>query len=74
MKKEVSHKQALELMAKLQANTDWNELDADMIRQIIMDPIPFGREFTRFLQNGGQTIGGESRIISIDRTAPFNPS
>ena len=51
---QVSREQSLELMAKLGTNTDWFQLVSEVIQRIIKDPTSSGREFTRFLANGGQ--------------------
>lgn len=47
----VSREQALEVMAKLATNADWDELDSVVVQEIIMDPVDSGHEFTRFLAN-----------------------
>ena len=72
----VSREQSLEVMAKLGTNTDWSQLDSEVIQQIIKDPTGSGREFTRFLANGGRVTivstdgitapeGGKIHIVSV---------
>ena len=58
---QVSREQSLELMAKLGTNTDWSQLDSEVIQRIIDDPTGSGRGFTRFLANGGRVM-----IMSTD--------
>lgn len=74
---QVSREQALEVMAKAGIGVDWEQLDSEMIKAIIKDPVSLGREQTRFLANrakvqvvhtGGGIIppkGGNVLVVSI---------
>ena len=73
---QVSREQSLEVMAKLGTNTDWSQLDSEVMQRIIKDPTGSGREFTRFLANGGRVTivstdgitapkGGKIHIVSV---------
>lgn len=65
--KEVSRDQGFQLMAVLQCNADWSQVPTEVVQQIIDDPTGSGREFTKFLLNGGQVQAGLSvwKTISI---------
>lgn len=68
--------QSHQVVATLVTNTAWEEIDfegAGLQNLVIRNPKEAGRQFTAFLKNGGRIIVGEPRIISIDRTAPFDP-
>lgn len=41
---------------------------------IIRDPVRAAQQFTAFLNNGAQLIIGEPKIITIDRSEPFDPA
>ena len=67
--------QSHQVVATLVTNTAWEEIDfeeAGLQNLVIRNPKEAGRQFTAFLKNGGRVIVGEPRIISIDRTAPFD--
>lgn len=68
----ISREQALEVMAKLGTNTDWSQLDSEVIQRIIKDPTGSGREFTRFLANGGRITTTMYHLIDCDAD-PFVP-
>src|SRR3989344_2479392 len=73
----ISRDQSHSVMATLATNTNWDEIDFDRSQLqdlIIRNPIEAGKQFTAFLNNGGRLIVGESRMIKIDRSKPFNPA
>lgn len=55
----VSREQSHELIAKLQTNTNWSVISADLAQRIIMDPKGLGGEFTQFLLNGARVQIGD---------------
>lgn len=62
------------IMATLSTNVDWSVLDGDFLQErIIRNPKEAGRQFTAFLQNGARVVIGEPKIISVDRSQPFDP-
>lgn len=78
---QVSREQALEVMAKAGTGVDWSQLDSEMIKAVINDPISLGREQTRFLANRGRVqiaaTGGiippqGGRVLVV--TVPVNKS
>lgn len=50
----VSLKQSQEVQAKVGINCLWDEVAIDQAQEAVRDPIRLGREYTRFLQNGGR--------------------
>lgn len=60
----VSLKQSKAVAAALDINACWEEVPASAAQMIIEDPITAGREYTRFLQNGGRMI-----IVTTDGIA-----
>lgn len=50
----VSLKQSQEVQAKVGTNCSWDEVAIDQAQEAVRDPIRLGREYTRFLQNGGR--------------------
>ncbi len=64
------------VMAILGTNVDWDSIDFEesgLQDLVIRDSIEAGKQFTSFLKNGARVIVGEPKIISIDRSEPFNP-
>ena len=59
-------------IAALTANTDWDALSTKMLQQIVDNPKEAGKQFTAFLKNGGKVIVDGPKVISIDRTIPFD--
>ena len=54
-----------EVMAKAGTNCHWGEVGSEQAQEAVKDPIRFGAEFTRFLQNSGRVI-----VISTDGIVP----
>lgn len=50
----VSLKQSQEVQAKVGINCAWDEVAIEQAQEAVRDPIRLGREYTRFLQNGGR--------------------
>jgi hypothetical protein len=74
MSKSVSIDQSHSVIQALANNVDWSVLDGDMLQeQIIKNPKEAGKQFTAFLKNGGKVIVDSPRVISIDRSIPFDP-
>ncbi len=74
MSKSVSIDQSHSVIQALANNVDWSVLDGDMLQeQIIKNPKEAGKQFTLFLKNGGKVIVDSPRVISIDRSIPFDP-
>ena len=82
--KMVSPEQQHEVQAKAGTNCVWREVTTEQAQEAVRDPIRFGREYTRFLQNGGRvtvmvTDGiipppeGMGRILSVpvDESRPW---
>jgi len=75
MSKSVSIDQSHSVIQALANNLDWSILDGDMLQeQIIKNPKEAGKQFTLFLKNGGKVIVDSPRVISIDRSIPFDPT
>lgn len=75
MSKSVSIDQSHSVIQALANNVDWSVLDGDMLQeQIIKNPKEAGKQFTAFLKNGGKVIVDSPRVISIDRSMPFDPT
>ena len=60
------------VMAALTANTDWDALSTKMLQKIIDNPKEAGKQFAAFLKMGGKVIVDGPKVISIDRTKPFD--
>lgn len=73
-----------EVMAKAGTNCRWNEVGSEQAQEAVKDPIRFGFEFTRFLQNSGRVTvvttdgiipppGGMIHILSVpvDESRPW---
>jgi len=74
MSKSVSIDQSHSVIQALANNVDWSVLDGDMLQeQIIKNQKEAGKQFTLFLKNGGKVIVDSPRVISIDRSIPFDP-
>lgn len=74
MSKSVSIDQSHSVIQALANNVDWSVLDGYMLQeQIIKNPKEAGKQFTAFLKNGGKVIVDSPRVISIDRSIPFDP-
>jgi ethanolamine utilization protein EutQ (cupin superfamily) len=69
-----STKQTHAVIAALTAETNWDVLNSQMLQKIIEDPKTAGAQFTAFLKMGGKVIVDGPRVISIDRTEPFDPA
>jgi hypothetical protein len=75
MSKSISIDQSHSVIQALANNVDWSILDGDMLQeQIIKNPKEAGKQFTAFLKNGGKVIVDSPRVISIDRSIPFDPT
>ena len=64
-------------MAALATNTDWTKVrfeGANLQERIIRDPTEAAKQFVAFLNNGGNLIIGEPKVILIDRSEPFDPA
>ncbi len=74
MSKSVSIDQSHSVIQALANNVDWSVLDGDMLQeQVIKNQKEAGKQFTLFLKNGGKVIVDSPRVISIDRSIPFDP-
>ncbi len=58
----------------LATNVNWDVLDHTILQKIVDDPKEAGKQFTAFLKNGGKFIVDSPRVISIDRSIPFDPT
>jgi len=56
----------------LATNVNWDVLDHTILQKIVDDPKEAGKQFTAFLKNGGKIIVDSPRVISIDRSIPFD--
>jgi hypothetical protein len=75
MSKSVSIDQSHSVIQALANNVDWSVLDGDMLQeQVIKNQKEAGKQFTLFLKNGGKVIVDSPRVISIDRSIPFDPT
>lgn len=75
MSKSVSIDQSHSVIQALANNVDWSVLDGDMLQEkIIKNQKEVGKQFTLFLKNGGKVIVDSPRVISIDRSIPFDPT
>jgi hypothetical protein len=74
MGKSVSIDQSHSVIQALANNVDWRVLDGDKLQGIVVNPKEAGRQFTAFLKNGGKVIVDGPKVISIDRSKPFNPT
>ncbi len=63
---------ALRLMGVLNNNVDLSKVPDSTVEWALQHPKEAGAQFTAFLKNGGRVIVGESKIITIDRTTPFD--
>lgn len=64
-------------MAALATNTDWTKVrfeGANLQERIIRNPTEAAKQFVAFLNNGGNLIIGEPKVILIDRSEPFDPA
>ncbi len=74
MGKSVTIDQSHSVIAILATNVEWETLDVDILqKEIINKPREAGKQFTAFLKNGAKLIIGESKIVKIDRSKPFDP-
>lgn len=74
MSKSVSIDQSHSVIQALANNVDWSVLDGDVLqKEVIKNQIEAGKQFTAFLKNGGKVIVDSPRVISIDRSIPFDP-
>lgn len=75
MSKSVSIDQSHSVIQALANNVDWSVLDGDMLQeQIIKNQKEAGKQFTAFLKNGWKVMVDSPRVISIDRSIPFDPT
>jgi hypothetical protein len=74
--KAVSRDQSHEVIGRVMRNTDWGQLDGDVLQQrvIEMPEQEFGRRFTQFLKNGASFVMKGPVSLVVDRTKPFNPA
>lgn len=47
-------------------NVDWEALDSSVLQKIVDNPARAGKEFTAFLKNRGDSIGGESKTSKLN--------
>lgn len=74
---QINRDQSHAIMAALATNTNWDSIDfegAGLQDRVMRNAEEAGRQFTTFLRNGARVIVGEPRIISINRSTPFNPA
>ena len=69
-----STRQTHAVIAALTANTNWDVLNSQMLQTIVDNPKEAGEQFTAFLKMGGKVIVDGPRVITIDRTEPFDPA
>ncbi|HEY9583636.1 MAG TPA: hypothetical protein VJI66_01570 [Candidatus Paceibacterota bacterium] len=72
-----STEQSHQIMAAFAINTDWTKVRFDAARlqdRIIRDPVGASKQFLAFLNNGAELVIGEPKIITVDRSQPFNPA
>lgn len=74
MNKPVSIAQSHAVVQALANNVDWPSLNSEVLQGIVKNPKESGKQFTKFLKNGGRVIIGKPTIIPIDRDIPFNPA
>lgn len=74
MSKAISSGQARSLIGSFTVDTPWDNISVDIQPFIELTPAERGERFAAFVRNQCQLIVGESKIISIDRTVPFNPA
>jgi len=63
-------------MAALSTNVDWAKVrfeGSNLQELLIRDPARAAEQFTAFLNNGAKLIIGEPKVITIDRSQPFDP-
>lgn len=74
--KETTPGQIPEVASRIVRDVDWSLIDGDGLQQEVINlkPEDFGDRFTAFLKNGARFIVGESHILPIDRSKPFNPA
>ena len=72
--KAVSRDQSHEVIGRVMRNTNWSELDGDILQQgvIGMSEQEFGRRFTQFLKNGANFVMKGPGALIVDRTKPFD--
>ena len=74
MGKSISIDQSHSIIQALANNVDWSVLDGSLLqREIVNNATEAGKQFTAFLKNGGKVIIDGPKIISIDRSIPFDP-
>ena len=69
--------QSHQIMAALATNVNWAKVrfeGANLQELLIRDPSRAAEQFTAFLNNGAKLIIGEPKIITIERSKPFDPS
>lgn len=66
MGKPITIGQSHAIAAALLANVNWELLDGDLLqRQVVDVPAKAGKEFTRFLMNGGRMPVGDLKIATL---------
>jgi hypothetical protein len=64
-------------MATLATNVDWTKVQferANLQEQLIRNSVEAAKQFTDFLNNGARLPFVEPRILTIDRSKPFDPN
>ena len=62
------------MFGTLQSNVCIESVPDSTAEWVFQHPTEAGAQFTLFLKNGAQVLIGEPKIITIDRTTPFNPA
>ncbi len=74
---QITADQSQQIMALLSTNVDWSKIDfeaLDLQNSVVLKATEAGQQFEAFLKNRCRLIVGEPKVITIDRTAPFNPA
>ncbi len=64
---------ASRLMGVLNNNVDFGQVPDTTVDWVLHNPVEAGQQFTAFLKKGARVIVGEPKVITIDRSTPFNP-
>ena len=68
----ISIDQSHSVIQTLANNVDWRVMDSDILQKIINNPREAGKQFTRFLKNGGRLFVGETDKVYINRSKKFD--
>lgn len=74
MSKAITGGQARSLIASFSVDTPWDEISTDIQPFIELPPMERGELFAAFVRNGCRLIVGDPKVITVDRSTPFNPA